>query len=238
MVFPAVTRPTERSASGVGCAATAAAAPRTRDAAMAAHDDARAAFEACLAEVRALEQGHLPLATHRWAARHRAIGEVRNTELMAYWWRNALMAALNVALVIAVVAVVSAHAVTAAAIAAVAALGVGLSVAWAVAVRAGTRRLAHWEARLEALDDEAPTGREPLSAGEQPARPSPGAGSCDAHRRLRPVLGGGGDRLRVGRPPRNRRDRARLTRSATVLTRLHAGRPARPTDRPDSRLMC
>ena len=177
MVFPAVTRPSDRSAGGAGSPSSPPSpATRTRDAAMAAHDDARAAFEACLAEVRALEQGHLPLATHRWAARHRAIGEARNAELTAYWWRNCLMTALHVALVITVVAVVSAHAVTVAALAAVAALGVGLSAAWAVAIRAGTRRLEHWEARLVALEDEAPSGREPLSAGETSAPPSPGAG--------------------------------------------------------------
>ena len=176
MVFPAVTRPVEENTRDSTASTPEPAAAAARGGASAPPGVAYARFEVCLAEVRTLERGHLPLAEHRWAARHRAVADARNTELTAYWWRHSLMAALNLALVIAVVAVLPTGAVTTTGLAAVAALGIGLGVAWAVAARAGARRLAHWEARLDAFDDDGTTGRESL-AGAGPSRPSPIAGS-------------------------------------------------------------
>ena len=177
MVFPAVTRPVEESARDATASTPELAAPAPRSGTSAPRGAAHDRFEACLAEVRALEQGHVPLTEHHWAARHRAVGEARNTELTAYWWRHSLMAALNLALVIAVVAVLPTRTFTATALASVAALGIGLGLAWAVMARGGARRLAHWETRLDALDDDATTSREPLTSGDEPSRPSPIAGS-------------------------------------------------------------
>jgi hypothetical protein len=156
MVFPAVSRPPNGPTPDVVTSAphTPVSTPSVRPPARV--NDPVAQFEACLAEVRLLELGMAPHAGEHWATRYWAAVEARGAESASHWRRHLLLAALHTALVIAVLAVVSSGIAPMPAVAATAALGLGLAAAWTLVSRSSLRRLAEWDARIEALEAAAP----------------------------------------------------------------------------------
>lgn len=157
MVFPAVSRPQNGPSPDVETSA-----PRTPVSSLslrpAPKNDPYAQFEACVAEVRLLELGLAPHGGEHWATRYWAAVEARSVETASHWRRHLLMATLHTALVIAVLAVVSTGVAPMPAVAATAVLGLGLTAAWSLAAGSSGRRLAEWDARVEALEAAAPPG--------------------------------------------------------------------------------
>lgn len=168
MVFPAVTRRADGSSND----AHASTAPAS---AAGADGKAYARFEACLAEVHLLELGFGPNAGEQWATRYWAATDARNAELTAYGHRHHVLGALNAALAIAALAGVATGHPTPTALAAIALLGLSIDVAWAVSSRSGARRLADWEARLEALASDDDHADRPIVA--EARRPGPATGA-------------------------------------------------------------
>ena len=140
-------------------------------------EDAYARLEACLAEVRALERQPPPPPDKRWAVRYRSLSEARNGEVTAYWRRHGLMAGLNVVLAIAALALLADGRVATVTVGGFAVLALGVDLAWMTAARGAARRLAYYDARLDALDSEAPGGEESLSPPPETARPAAAAGA-------------------------------------------------------------
>ena len=140
-------------------------------------EDAYARLEACLAEVRALERRPPPPPDQQWAVRHRSLSESRNRELTVYWQRHGLMASLNVALAGAALALLADGRIATITVGALALLGLAVDLAWMAAARAGARRLAHYDARLDALDNETPAAEGSPSTPLEPARPAAASGA-------------------------------------------------------------
>jgi hypothetical protein len=138
-------------------------------------------FEACLAEVRALEQARRPHDEARWAIRYRAASAARDAELAAYWPRQVDLATLNTALAVAVMVAASIPSAPTAALIAASLLGLGISVGWLVTAWNGASRLAHWEAQLDALDSDPDAAAAPTvtlgGAATDRSRPAPARGA-------------------------------------------------------------
>jgi hypothetical protein len=180
MVFPPVTRPsdgpsTDRAPLTLSSDAAADAAARGRS-------DAFARLEACLLEVRALEDSRRPALDRRWAVRYRALNAARDAELAVYWRRQIEMATLHAALAIAVLVAGTIPEAPPAALVAGSLLGLGIAVAWTLATRQAGKRLAQWDARLAALDaseDEEPAATFATAPDRGPA-PAAGGGLLSA----------------------------------------------------------
>jgi hypothetical protein len=172
MVFPAVTRPQPGPSPGVAPSTPHAATPSPRLRAVEPRGEAYARLESCLAEVRLLELGLTPPAGETWSARYQTLGAARNAELATFWQRQLALAMVSTALAIAVVALAATGAVPPAVLSAANGLGLGVVAAWAFAARAGAERLAHWDARLDALEAEAALSELPLPELTPTTRPA------------------------------------------------------------------